>query len=70
MTKTERGALQKVGISRGFIIQKVNDEEMKTIEDLQKAVKSASTSSAPVLYVQGIWPTGKKAYFAIPLEKE
>lgn len=70
VTKTERGALQKVGISRGFIIQKVNDEEMKTIEDLQKAVKSASTSSAPVLYVQGIWPTGKKAYFAIPLEKE
>ncbi|MCH4213420.1 MAG: Do family serine endopeptidase [Prevotella sp.] len=70
VTKTENGAFKKAGISRGFIIQKVNDVEMKTIDDLQKAVKSASTSSDPVLYIQGIWPTGKKAYFAVPLDKD
>ncbi len=68
--KTENGAFKSAGISRGFIIQKVNDVEMKTIDDLQKAVKTASTSSDPVLYIQGVWPTGKKAYFAVPLDKD
>ena len=40
------------------------------LDDLQKAVKSASTSKDPVLYIQGVWPTGKKAYFAVPLQKD
>jgi len=66
--KVSNGALKDAGINRGFIIQKVNDMTMKTIEDLQKAVKEASTSKDPVLYIQGIYPTGKKAYFAVPLQ--
>ena len=41
---------------------------MKTIDDLQKVVKEASTSKEPVLYIQGIYPTGKKKYFAIALK--
>ena len=41
---------------------------MKTIDDLQEAVKTASTSKEPVLYIQGITPTGKKAYFAVALQ--
>ena len=62
--------LKDGGISRGFIIQRINDNNINTIDDLQKAVKSASTSKDPVLYIQGIWPTGKKAYFAVPLQKD
>ena len=42
----------------------------RTIEDLQKIVKEASKSKEPVLYIQGIYPTGKKGYFAVPLEDE
>ena len=67
--KVNKGKLADVGISRGFIIQKVNDESIKTIDDLQKAVKDASTSKEPVLYIQGIYPTGKKGYFAVPLQE-
>lgn len=70
VTKVNNGALKKAGINRGFIIQKVNDQEMHTIDQLQKAVKTASGSKDPVLYVQGIYPTGKKAYFAIPLDSD
>lgn len=69
VTKVNNGALKDAGIGRGFIIQKVNDEPVKTIEDLQKLVKTASTSKDPVLYIQGVWPTGKKAYFAVPLQQ-
>lgn len=69
VTKVSNGALKDAGIARGFIIQKVNDTSMNTIDDLQKAVKTASTSKDPVLYIQGIYPTGKKAYFAVEISK-
>ena len=66
--KVNAGKLKNAGITKGFIIQRVNDTAVKSIDDLQEAVKEASTSKDPVLYIQGIYPTGKKAYFAVPLE--
>ena len=68
--KVNSGALKDAGISRGFIIQRINDANITSLDDLQKAVKTASTSKDPVLYIQGLWPTGKKAYFAVPLQKD
>ena len=68
VTKISGGRLKEAGVPQGFIIQRVNDEAMKTIEDLQEAVKTASTSKEPVLYIQGIMPTGKKVYFAVALQ--
>ncbi len=66
--KVNSGKFKDAGIIKGFIIQRVNDTPVKTIEDLQNLVKEASTSRNPVLYIQGLYPTGKKAYFAVPLE--
>lgn len=68
--RINNGALKDAGINKGLIIQKVNDIPMTTISDLQKAVREASTSKEPVLYIQGIYPTGKKAYFAVPLQND
>ena len=68
--KVAGGKLKDAGVPKGFIIQKVNDQTIKSIDDLQKVVKDASTSKEPVLYVQGIYPTGKKGYFAVPLQNE
>ncbi|WP_443908382.1 Do family serine endopeptidase [Prevotella sp.] len=67
--KVNSGKLKNAGITKGFIIQRVNDNAVKTIDDLQNIVKDASTSKDPVLYIQGVYPTGKKAYFAVPLEE-
>ena len=68
--KISGGKLKDAGMPKGFIIQKVNDQSIKSIDDLQNVVKEASTSKEPVLYVQGIYPTGKKGYFAVPLQNE
>ena len=68
--KVNAGKLKNAGMTKGFIIQRVNDNAVKSIDDLQSIVKEASTSKDPVLYIQGIYPTGKKAYFAVPLEDE
>ena len=70
VTKISNGKLKDRGMVKGFVIQRVNDTPMKTIEDLQQVVKEASTSREPVLYIQGVYPTGKKGYFAIDLENE
>ncbi len=68
--KVNGGKMKQAGIPKGFIIQRVNDEPMKAIEDLQEIVKSASTSKEPVLIIKGMFPTGKRAYFVIQLEEE
>ena len=68
--KISGGKLKDAGVPKGFIIQKVNDQSIKAIDDLQSVVKEASTSKEPVLYIQGIYPTGKKGYFAVPLQNE
>ena len=65
--KVNAGRMKDAGVPKGFIIQRVNDEPMKTIEDLQEAVKNASTSADPVLIIRGIYPTGKRGYFAVQL---
>ena len=65
--KVNNGAMKENGVTKGFIIQKINDTTVKTLDDLQKVVKDASTSKEPVLYIQGLYPTGKKKYFAVPL---
>lgn len=68
--KVNKGKMSDAGVSRGFIIQKVNDSVIRSIDDMQKVVKEASVSKEPVLYIQGIYPTGKKAYFAVPLQND
>ena len=65
--KVSKGKMQDAGITKGFIITKVNDETMKTIDDLQRVVKDVSTSKDPVLIIQGLNPAGVKKYFAVPL---
>ena len=67
--KVNNGAMKDAGIAKGFIIQRANDQTISTLDELQKVVKEASTSKDPVLYIQGIYPTGKKGYFAVVLSK-
>ena len=68
--KVNGGKLKDAGVPKGFIIQRINDQSIKSIEDLQEVVKEASVSKEPVLYIQGIYPTGKKGYFAVPLQND
>ena len=68
--KVNGGKMKEAGVPKGFIIQRVNDEPMKTVEDLQDAVKEASTSKEPVLVINGIYPTGKRGYFIVQLQND
>lgn len=67
ITKVNNGKFKEHGVPAGFILQNVNDEAMKTVDDLNEAVKAANKSKDPVLMLKGIYPSGKKGYFAVPL---
>ncbi len=68
--KVNGGKMKDAGIQKGFIIQRVNDKQMKEVEDLEKVVKEASTSKEPVLIIKGIFPTGKRGYYVVPLQND
>ena len=65
VVKISDGAFKKQGIEKGFVILYANDMPIRSVEDLQDVVKRASTSKDPVLYIKGLWPTGKRGYFAV-----
>ena len=70
VTKGSNGRLKERGVSKGFIILRVNDTPVKSVDQLQDVVKEASTSREPVLYIVGLHPTGKKDYYTIPLQDD
>lgn len=70
VVKVNDGAFKNNGIPKGFIVEAVNGRPVKTMEELQDLVKEVSVSKDPVLYVKGIFPTGRKKYFAIMLDEK
>lgn len=69
VTKVNSGKFKERGIPVGFVIQTVNDKSMKTLTDLSDAVKDANKSKDPVLIIKGLFPSGKREYFTVPLSE-
>ena len=70
VVKVNGGKMKDAGVPKGFIILRVNDEPMKTFDDLQNAVKEANNSKDQMLVIRGIFPTGKKGGFVVYLQNE
>ena len=68
VTKVNAGKFRERGIPAGFVIQTVNETSMKTLSDLAAVVKAANKSKDPVLIIKGVYPSGKREYFTVPLE--
>lgn len=66
--KVNDGPFKDKGIPKGFVIQTINNQPVKSVEELQQLVMDASKSKEPVLYIKGLYPTGRKGYFAIALD--
>ena len=65
--KVSGGKMKEAGVPKGFIIQQVNDQPMKSFDDLQQAVKDAKDQ---MLVIKGIFPTGKRGGFVVYLQNE
>ncbi|MBR6367278.1 MAG: Do family serine endopeptidase [Bacteroidaceae bacterium] len=64
------GKMKEAGITKGFIILKVNGQAVNSNEDMENAFKSASRSADQVMFISGIYPSGKKGNYAVDLSEE
>lgn len=64
------GRLAAAGVRPGFIIVSVNNTivpDVATLEALAAAAASAENNNERVLFISGVYPTGKMAYYAVAL---
>lgn len=65
VTKLDAGKLKESGVREGFIIVKANRMPVSSAKDFEQIVATASEG----LFLSGIYPNGKTAYYAIDLEE-
>ncbi|MBR5964472.1 MAG: Do family serine endopeptidase [Bacteroidaceae bacterium] len=70
VTGVSKGKFADAGIHKGFIILKVNGQQIRTEDDFNKAYKAASQSPDQVMFIIGVYPSGKRANYAIDLAEE
>ena len=70
VTGVSEGKMKEAGIRKGFIILNANGQSVKTVEQLEEIVKQASRSTDQVLFLKGIFPSGKRGYYAVELSQE
>lgn len=65
------GRFATAGIRDGFIIVSINGTRVSTPSEITSIYKSIAKSGAgqeKVLFISGLYPTGKAAYYAVPLD--
>lgn len=70
VTAVTDGKMADAGVRKGFIILKVNGQPMKAVADLETLVKTTTKSTEPVLWISGVFPSGKRGTFAVDLAQE
>ena len=58
------GKLKEEGVLKGFIITKVNNRPISTVDDLKQVLISAKG----ILYIEGIYPNGVIAYYTLGID--
>ena len=69
MTGVNSGRMKDSGIQKGFIILKANNKQLRTVKDLEEVMKAASQSPDQVLFMTGVYPSGKRANYAVDLSQ-
>jgi peptidase Do len=69
VTDVSNGKAKDAGIKDGFIILTVNNQRISSPEDISKIYNSVikSLDQDKVMFIIGIYPTGRKAYYVIDL---
>ena len=67
VTGVTDGKMADSGVRKGFIILKANGVQIKTVDDLEGVMKQASQSYDQGLFLVGVYPSGKRAMYAVDL---
>ena len=63
------GKFKSAGIRNGFIVLEINNSPVKAVDEVESIYSAImqSDDSDKVMFVTGIYPTGKRAYYAVDL---
>lgn len=66
------GKFKQAGIREGFIIIDINNARIRAKADVEEVYKAIMNSSDTdkVMFITGIYPTGRKVYYAVDLGEE
>ncbi len=70
VTGVQNGRMKESGINKGFIIQKVNGQSIKSLDDLESAFKAAVQDPEQVLFISGIYPSGRRMNYAVDVSSD
>lgn len=70
ITSLKDGKLKEAGLTKDFIILKVNNQNIKSVGDLESVFKQAQSSTEQTLWIWGKTPAGKSQSFAVQLGEE
>ena len=70
VTGVTDGKMKDAGVRKGFIILKANGQVVNSVEDIQEIMKSATQSTDQVLFLSGVFASGKRANYAVDLTQE
>ena len=64
-----KGKLNDAGIKSGYIMLKINNIKISNEKDIETAMKSVldNTDKNKVLWITGVYPNGKTAYYAVDI---
>lgn len=67
VTSVKSGKMMDAGITKGIIIMKINDTEMRTVADFEEVVKTTNMSSDRVLWIRAKTQSGINKSFSVEL---
>ncbi len=70
VTGVSDGKMKDAGIRKGFIILKANGQQLRNVSELETVFKQAVQSPDQVLFLTGVFPSGKRANYAVDLSQE
>lgn len=72
VTGLKGGAFRDAGIKDGFIITEINGNRVNSSDDVEMIYNQIMKSgeSDKVMFITGLYPTGKKYYYAVNLAQE
>lgn len=70
VSSIKNGLLKDQGVQRGYIILRINNQQIKSIDDVERIYKEAVSSPNQELFISGVYPSGRRAIYAINLSED
>lgn len=70
VTGVQAGRMKDAGISKGIIMLKANGVQLRTEEDFNKVFRAASRTPEQVIFINAMYPSGRRVNFAVDISQD